>query len=433
MLIRKLWALALTVGLVVSHSASSNAQEDTAEDHGSRAVKKGKSHKARGRARKSDRKAKHWEWDGELGVFGGTYVQPGRWAPLINASVQGGPVLDGHDLSLELSYGYDPFSTKTFNFPEEETASPDLRLTQPTHELAATVRYAHRWHPWFATSVRLRADWWLPELPIDERRALRLAPEFRVGKATGVYVSLTPDGFYKRFPNYEIEDRRLDQQGVDTTGELGYVLGPYNRVAAGVDVNYTQYADARYDVLQSDGTLERATQSKRYIESSPFIFGSIRPMKAFRTNLRYAYELNDSIHYDRRMTGRTDGELVAKFIPDYFDYRRHRIGWNTQITPADRLAVGTLSEVWFRNFDSYEARDVDNTWTGEKRHDFSLELGVEAAWRLWQFKALGQRHGVFLSAFASHLRRRSNMQREVAIATNFDVTRVFFGVELKDL
>jgi hypothetical protein len=410
-----------------------NAQEDSAEDHGSRAVGKTSPKKPRRSKGKKHKQTPPFELGYELGAFGGSYLQAGAFGPLFNASLSGKANLAKHELSLDLGYGYDTFSTKTFNFPEEETVASDKRLTQPMHELSASLRHTRHWLRWFETTTRLRGDWWLPSQPVDERRSLRLEPELRFGNATGIYGSVAADGFLKHFPNYEIQGRRLDQRGVDGTLELGYVFSPYNTIAVGAALDYTEYRDAHYEQLTATGLLERSPRSKRYFERSPFIQGSIRPAKQFRADLKYAFELNDSIDYDRGMTGRSNGVLVEKFIRDYYDYRRHRVTLNTHTNLAKRFTLGTMSEVWFRDFDSYEARDVDNNWTGDLRHDSSLELGLEAAYRVWQFPALGLEHGVFISAFGAHLRRRSNMQREVSIATNFDVTRVFVGVEVKDL
>ena len=39
--------------------------------------------------------------------------------------------------------------------------------------------------------------------------------------------------------------------------------------------------------------------------------------------------------------------------------------------------------------------------------------------------------GLYVSAFGSHLQRFSNMKREVALATNFQISRAFLGLELR--
>ena len=428
----KLIAIVAVASLLIA-PLTAHAQEDSAEDHGSRAVGKRKPKKPRRSNAKKHKSVAPFELGYEVGAFGGSYLQTGAFGTLFNAGLSGKANLAKHEIALDLGYGYDTFSTKTFNFPEEETATSDTRLTQPMHELSASVRHSRRWLRWFETTTRLRGDWWLPSHPVDDRRSLRLEPEVRIGNATGIYGSLAADGFLKRFPNYEIQGRRLDQQGVDSTIELGYVFSPYNTITVGAALDYTEYRDAHYETLTATGVLLRSPRTKRYFERSPFIQGSIRPSKNFRADLKYSFELNDSIDYDRGMTGRSNGVLVEKFIRDYYDYRRHRVTLNTHTNLAKRFTLGTMSEIWFRDFDSYEARDVDNVWTGDMRHDSSLELGLEAAYRLWQFSALGLEHGVFVSAFGAHLRRRSNMRREVSIATNFDVTRVFLGVEVKDL
>ncbi len=370
-----------------------------------------------------------------LGAFVGRRFQVPKMGVLTNETLEGGIVADSDSLSLELSHGFDPFSTKTFNFPEEDdtTAESRARLTQPTHELAATLRHRHDWSSLITSKVRVRADRWLPALRFDERRSLRLEPSLTIGEKRGLYGEIASDGFYKVFPQYEVADRKLDQVGADSTVEVGYTFEAYTRIAVGAELDYTKYLDARYDVLNADGTLSRATRSKVYFERSPFLSAAWRPFDELRTKLRYAYELNDATDYNRRMTGRVDGELIAKFIPDYYDYRRHRIESTSVIQPLERLRFDAMAEVWFRDFDNYEARGVDNEWLGETRADVSLELGLEARYRVWDFELLGLDHGLMISAFGSHLQRRSNMKREVSIATNFDLTRAFLGLEVETL
>ncbi len=418
------------------------AQEDSAEDHGSRAVRKaqptehGKKRKKRKKTGSKRKKAEEvtTSLDVSLGLFGGTYWQAHRWAPLVNASVEGGLHTPSDDFRLELAYEFDPFSTKTFNFPEEdEAASTDSRLTQPMHDLTARAKWARPWNRWVSTKLKATADWWLPQLEFDERRAFRVTPEVRVGKSRGVYGEVSVEGFYKKFPNYEVADRKLDQDGITGGAEVGYTFAPYSRMVLGTELSYTRYLDARYEVLNADGSLSRATESKTYFERSPFVLAAVRPIKSLRTSLRYMYELNDSNHYDRRMTGRINGDLIAKFIPDYYDYRRHRLTFRGTLLPTKRWRVESFAEGWLRNFDSYEARDADNTWLGEARRDTSLELGLEATFQVTKLSLLGAKQGLYGSLFGSHLRRRSNMQRETSIATNFDVTRIFVGVELQSL
>lgn len=418
------WILTVPVG-------QASAQEDSAEDHGSRAVKKSSAKKkAKKKRRKKDDR---FEWGYEAGLFGGTYLEEADWGPVANAELSGAMKVEKHTASVALDYNYDAFSTKTFNFPEEEVASTRSRLTRYMHEVAAVTKYQYRWSPWLTSGVEVRADWWSPQLPTDERRLLRVAPKLRLGRQLGLYASAEADGFYKIFPKYEVQDRKLDQQGVDSTLEAGYVFATYNRVAVGTELDYTQYLDARYDSLSSDGTVQRATRSKRYFERAPFVYVAVRPWEAFRANARYSFELNDATDYNRTMSGRTDGVLVEKFIRDYYDYERQRLTVNTQVSLGERLEIGTMGEAWVRDFNTYEARDTNNGWTGELRHDLSLEAGVEAAFQVLAFKGLGIEHGLYVNGFASYLGRRSNMKREVSIATNFEVTRIFVGVELRDL
>jgi hypothetical protein len=126
------------------------------------------------------------------------------------------------------------------------------------------------------------------------------------------------------------------------------------------------------------------------------------------------------------MTGRLDaGALEPRFIRDYYDYDRHRLKATARWSPSVGLRFELFGEYWVRRFDTYEARDADNRWLGERRVDHDLEAGLEASYALHD----AGDHRVELVAFASHLRRRSNMERELSFATNYDVTRLFIGIE----
>ena len=132
------------------------------------------------------------------------------------------------------------------------------------------------------------------------------------------------------------------------------------------------------------------------------------------------------------MTGRDEfSSLQPKFFEGYYDYRRHRFrlygGWSLR----DRFELRLYGEAWVRRFDVYEARDVDNYWTGELRLDTELEFGGDASLRLYTLPRGKLAPSLYLTLFGSHIHRRSNMQRQVSLATNFDVTRVFLGFELR--
>jgi hypothetical protein len=132
------------------------------------------------------------------------------------------------------------------------------------------------------------------------------------------------------------------------------------------------------------------------------------------------------------MTGRDEFDsLEPKFFVGYYDYRRHRLGVRLSWDLRDRLYLAAGSTAWVRHFDVYEARDADNHWTGELRRDLQLEAAGEASVRVYSFDWLTRRQDLFVTLHGAHVTRSSNMEREVSLATNFSITRVFLGLELR--
>lgn len=98
-----------------------------------------------------------------------------------------------------------------------------------------------------------------------------------------------------------------------------------------------------------------------------------------------------------------DGSFIrAEQSKNYLDYRRHRASLGISWDFRDRLRLAANVEAWVRHFDVYEARDVDNFWTGQLRLDTEIEASMEAAVR------------VHISLVGAHVSRNSNMTREIS-------------------
>ncbi len=424
---RRLLALAtLEAGLLAAPIAF--AQEEDAADHGSRAVAKASSVPASGRRKSHSPLSATFHG----GVFGGGFVEGAQVGVMLNAGGSAALASPRHRQRMSFEYQYDPFTTKTFNFPEEDQTPAVSRLAQGLHELDVAIGWQGRWSRWLKTEASLSGDAWLPNNTDDRRWSLRAEGQVRIGKARGLYAEPSATLFLKKYPGYFVADRRIDQQGGEAKLEGGYEFGPFTNFALAYRVELTDYLDARYDQLEPDGTLVPAAQSKDCVSQIWYANLSVAPVRPLRLSLRYEHELNDSRHYDRRVPALDDaGSPLVKFVPDYYDYTRDRGTLKLRFLPTDSISVSALVEGWLRDFSSYEARNIDNVWTGQLRHDESLELGAEVAVGVLDIDGWGLRHELSVTVFASHLRRRSNMEREVSLATNFDVTRTFLGLELR--
>lgn len=379
-----------------------------------------------------------------VGVYPASYAQ----GPSFSAGVKAGirqkiapkkttPIVFG------LNYEYEPFSTKTLGFPEEDETMMEIRrtLVQPIHTLETRISRQIEWIKLVKTSLDLEADAWWPSIHSQQRLSARLTPRIRIGRATGPFGELSSELYYKKFPHYYIDSvkRRIDQEGVTPTAIVGYNVNKIARLAAGFTIDFTHYLDARYNALNAsgsfvaaDGSFIRAHDSKNYIDYIPFADIVVRPVKGLRIRTRYAFERQKTQHYDRVMTGRDEfASLVPKFFHGYYDYRRHRgnlwLSWQFR----DRLELTASAAAWVRHFDVYEARTVDNFWTGQLRLDTELEGSLGLAVRAFSIKRPKMQHDFYVSLLGSHASRRSNQKREISLATNFDITRVILGFEVR--
>ena len=380
--------------------------------------------------------------DYQLGLYPGSYVQGADVSVGAQAGVR--TTLDpkkNHRIVLGLGYEYEPFSTRTLGFPEEDEVQGGLNrtLVQSMHIIEGNAGRRLVWNKLVTTFVDLHADAWWPQKDQHQRWAVRLSNGIHVGKSTGVFGELENQLFFKKFPNYFIATRRIDQEGSIPSARIGYNFGKFARLAAGFTFDYTHYLDARYNATAADGSFTlpdgsfiRAEQSKNYLDYIPFGEFQLRPAKGLRIRGRYAFERQKTQHYNRVMTGRDEfASLTPYYFRGYYDYRRHRASLGISWDFRDRLRLSADVEAWVRHFDVYEARDVDNFWTGQLRLDTEIEASMAAAVRVHTIKGKHREHDFFISLVGAHVSRNSNMTHEISLATNFDITRVLLGFEVR--
>lgn len=260
-------------------------------------------------------------------------------------------------------------------------------LVQPIHIIAGDVERRLVWNKLVTTFLELHADAWWPHKDQHQRWAVRLTSGIRLGKATGAFAELENQLSFKKFPNYLIATRRIDQEGSIPSARVGYTFGKLARLAAGFTFDYTHYLDARYNETGPDGGFMRAEQSKNYLDYIPFAEFQLRPTTGLRIRGRYAFERQRTQHYNRVMTGRDEfASLTPYFFRGYYDYRRHRASLGVSWEFRDRPRLTAEVEAWVRHFDVYEARDVDNFWTGQLRLDTEIEASLAAAVRVHTIK-----------------------------------------------
>ncbi len=393
--------------------------------------KKKKKAKKKAKKKKPEKHEVNHGTDYRLGLFPGSYVQGQAFSLGAQVGIrQNLEPRKNQRLVLGLDYEYEPFSTKTLGFPEEDEVQGGLNrtLVQPIHIIETRAARRVTWGKLVTTNLDVHGDAWWPSKTQHQRWSMRMTPGIRIGLPTGFYGEFSTQFFYKKFPNYLIATRRIDQEGAISTGLVGYNFGKLAQVAGGFTFDFTHYLDAHYNALAPDGTLIRSTESKNYLDYIPFGELQLRPAEGLRIRGRYAFERQKTQHYDRVMTGRDEfASLTPHYFRGYYDYRRHRVSLGLSWDFRDRLHLAAMAEAWVRRFDVYEARTVDNFWTGELRLDTEIEASLDAAVRVHTIKGKYRQHDFFVTLLGSHVTRTSNMQREVSLATNFDITRVLLG------
>lgn len=338
-------------------------------------------------------------------------------------------------LSLSAEYTHDPFTLRTFAFDPEEQLDRTARIIQRTDTLRADFVWRKRLLPALRSVLLARGGVQFAEGGTFDSQDARARYDLRMGALSGIRGLISFEGGILLYPNYLLNNRHLDQGLFGTEASVGYRWGRLMLVELGYQVAYTPYLDSRYDMLDS-GSVVPATKSKSHINHRLEAGVVIEPMKRMQIDIVYRFERNDSRNYSRDITGNLpDMTPDPRFISDYYDFTRHRVGllFDWQPVPKFRAKVG--GAIWKRVFDSYEARDFNNIWLGETRHDEHLGIDYEMGYRVWR---AGSRKdafnaGLWIVAFGAYDRRISNMARDISFATNYEVARLYFGLQLENL
>ena len=404
----------------------SRAQAEEEIDRGSRTIRSSK---------KGPKKALGFDY--HLGIFTGVFVEDERLGLLSDIGIGSSLALNKKQtISAKLSYLHDPFSAKSFNFSDESiSADPKIaiqRIAQKIDELELQLRWNSKWSKDWKSNIVLDLDARWPSFATDQRFSIALRPQVRYGKKRGFFVKTLLKIGYVAYPEYLISGRELNQNREGLKLESGWVFKGRSSISAGFETNFTQYLNAKYDAQNTAGDTIDAVDSKSYRSYEPFVNGVWRITKKIKVRGKYKLQIHDSIHYDRDTQGRDkNAKIERRFISNYYDYTRHRLRLDVSAKISKDLKVSLLGEVWTRTFADYEARDADNKWIEEKRTDQSLEVGLETAYRVFSFGEKPFASAIYLTGLVSLLKRSSNMEREVSFATNYDVTRLFLGLEFR--
>gem|GEM_PF-4130747 len=338
-------------------------------------------------------------------------------------------------LSFSAEYTHDPFTLRTFSFEPDEQLDRTARIVQTTDELTATFIWRQRLRPVLRSALWARGGARFSKDGVFDRRDAGLRYDLRMGRISGLRGMVSVDGRAFLYPNYLVNDRHLDQWLLRSYASVGYRWGRTILLELAYRFSFNPYMDSRYDALES-GFVVPATKSKSHLNYRLEPGLVIDPADGLQINLVYRFERNNSRNYNRNITGSLpDLTPDTRFVSNYYDFTRHRLGLRVKWKPIEQFRMKFGGAIWKRVFQNYEARNLNNVWLEEKRHDQHLGIDYELGYRVWR---AGTRNDVFnaglwITAFGAYDRRLSNMTRDISFATNYEIARIYFGLQLENL
>lgn len=326
-----------------------------------------------------------------------------------------------HVLRAIAGIGYEPFALHTFNLETTNTAEVD-RLVVASLNGSLDLDYAVDAAPWVHVDVEGDLDLVRPAIRDEHALTAELTAHARLGAPRGghgLFGRVGGGARLDRYPNYLVSDRRLDQDGGTFALALGWVDERRLEARVGWALDASSYLDARYDRVGTNGQIERASASKRYLEHTVELRVQSRPNAASRVDADVWLMRNNSIHYARAVEGAdSSGATDTRVYRDYFDFWRYGVDFDVILALGSRLELEMGLGASIRRFDTQEARDANNVFLGKNRRDVEVN-GEVALSTLLLDRAAGE---LSLVAEFSHALNRSNMKRERSFATNYDVS-----------
>lgn len=357
------------------------------------------------------------------------YAQQPAALPLVEGDV-GVRIREGeHQVTVRLDGGYDPFELHTFNLDSIDSNDVD-RLVMHVGLVRGSVTHQALISDWGRLRTTASGAGRFTSVANERSSQVRLTTELRagaLGRQLGPWSQLLVRGKFDRYPLYRVSDRSLDQNALVTELEVGWDISSTITVLAGWELEFTQYLDARYDAVGENGSFQRASASKSYLDHDVFVRAEVDLTRVEIALAAHALR-NNSRNYARAVTGlNADGASEERVYRDFFDY----VGWEVDLDFA--VEVGSRTELHLdgalsrRTFDTQEARDADNRFTGERRANLELDLAAGASVRVWERGDTT----VAATVDARHRLGRSNMERDRSFTATYDVTVAQAGLRFE--
>ena len=377
-----------------------------------------------------------WKLIPTLELAGASYPESSELAGEAGAGLSIKQRWAGNKASYGGTFQHEPFALRVFNFGDGEDSYSPERLTQSTDTVAAAMRWQKRWSDTFSTDGAASVSQRWAENASDERRLTGASWAFEEREAFGLKpMSWTATARYGRsiYPQYRLADRALDSEWGVLEVATDYRLSDRVELTAGYSVRSTQYLDAKYDAVDSEGKVTTATEDKSLLRQTASVGASWKAVDGLKLTTELELIRNDYSNYTREMDGRdASGNDEARLVRDYEDATRSQLKIVASYRPTDAWKVRFLAAGWVRPYDTYQARNADNDWLEETRLDGGVNLDLSGELALGEV-TLAKSEGFTFAAVASgsYDTQSSNMERELSFATNYAVTRLYLGVAIE--
>jgi hypothetical protein len=357
-----------------------------------------------------------------------SHIDSARFAP--GGSVEVGAVGERgrHEVNMAVEAERRPFEVRI-----SQLAGDDERTRAVAREdtLALRASWDARWSERASAGTRAGASGRWSEVARDTRARASWGADVHLGAHgfdAGGFASADAHVARAWYPRYASGGRTLENTGAGGGVELGWSIGYAGELALRWAADATAYSDSRWDAVEGDGSIGPAARSRRYLANEAGVRVRARAGGRVRVDVEYALRRNDSTHYDLLVSGLLpDGRSEDRFVRDVWDWTRHTVEAGVVARPIERLRV-ELDASWSRRgFDTYQARSAQNVWLDETRVDHGITVDAEV--ELTFAERDGWTSGG--SAAMHWVRLRSNMRRQVSLATNQDASVAALGLWLR--
>ena len=228
---------------------------------------------------------------------------------------------------------------------------------------------------------------------------------------------------WRTYPNYLIDNRKLDHLKVSFTPEIRFYALDWLAVSLIYGFDIKQYLDSKYhtDVLATVSTLD-----KMNLYNSGEIVFDADVGKIYNPQFSYNFNYLKTFNYNYVVTESSGDD----FVEGYYDNLSHTFSFDNNFQLGDRLKIYLDSSLSLTNFINYIARDATDTYlpNNELRKDITVHLDLGVDFVFWTSPKGLELEGK-LAGWWDY--KSSNMTYNTTFDTNYSFAGVKLGVSVK--